>query len=85
MYTRYVERQMSSLNNGDFYDDQKSITIPPCQLFNDLLPDFSSVTEAWYQVVIFRLIESWKDERLTHCTDQGAWMDKHGRLLSDMH
>ncbi|WJG37184.1 uncharacterized protein FOBCDRAFT_208749 [Fusarium oxysporum Fo47] len=85
MYTRYVERQMSSLNNGDFYDDQKSITIPPCQLFNDFLPDFSSVTEAGYQVVVFRLIESWEDERLTHCTDQGAWMDKHGRLLSDMH
>lgn len=48
MYTRYVERQMSSLNNGDCYDDQKSITIPPCQLFNDLLPEFSSVTEAGY-------------------------------------
>ncbi|KAL5593192.1 hypothetical protein FOBRF1_012294 [Fusarium oxysporum] len=26
-----------------------------------------------------------EDERRTHCTDQGAWMDKHGRLLSDMH
>ncbi|KAH7205820.1 uncharacterized protein BKA55DRAFT_547109 [Fusarium redolens] len=84
MRTEHVERQMSSMSSGEFHDCDELITIPPCQLFNDLLPDFSSVTEAGYQVVLFRLVESWEDERFTHWINKGVWMDNHGRLLRDM-
>ncbi|KAF5561592.1 hypothetical protein FPHYL_6085 [Fusarium phyllophilum] len=84
MSTRHVELQMSSMNHGYFYDDRELIAIPPCRLFNELLPDFSSVTAAGYEVMVFRVIESWEDKRLTGTVDGGAWMDSHGRLLFDM-
>jgi hypothetical protein len=82
--TRHIELQMSSMNNGYFYDDRDLITIPPCRLHNDLLPDFSSVRAAGYQVVLFRLIESWEDKRRTGVVYGGIWMDNHGRLLFDI-
>ncbi|KAF5724611.1 hypothetical protein FMUND_654 [Fusarium mundagurra] len=84
MTTRHVELQMSSMNHGYFYDDLEAIATPPCRLHNDLLPDFSSVTAAGYQVMLFRLIESWENKRLTRTVDGGVWVDNHGRLLFDM-
>ncbi|KAG4282010.1 hypothetical protein FPRO06_10913 [Fusarium proliferatum] len=85
MRTKHVEREMSSCKSGDFHDDEDRITIPPCKLFNALLPDFSSVTRAGYQVVIFRLVESWEDENFKRWAVDGVWIDSHGRVIGDMH
>ncbi|KLO78928.1 Uncharacterized protein LW93_4250 [Fusarium fujikuroi] len=82
MRTKHVEREMSSCRSDDFHDYEDRITIPPCKLFNALLPEFSSVARAGYQVVIFRLVESCEDESVLPAN--APWMDSHGRLLGDM-
>ncbi|KAF5606405.1 uncharacterized protein FSUBG_6012 [Fusarium subglutinans] len=84
MRTEHVERQMTSCPSENFYDYKDSITNLPCKLFNELLPDFSSVTRAGYEVIIFRLVERFKDEDIKPWVGEGVWLDSHGRVLRDM-
>ncbi|KAF5648554.1 hypothetical protein F52700_870 [Fusarium sp. NRRL 52700] len=84
MRTEHAEKSMTSCPTKEFRDGQDSITIPPCTLFNDLLPDFSSVEEAGYEVVLFRLTETWEESICVSVSPWTVWMDSHGRLLRDM-
>lgn len=81
--TNLFKKQMGYCTCRDFSEDDDSITMTPCKLFNDLLPDFRSVKRAGYQVVVFRLVESWENEDFDRWAYAGDWMDIHGCLVGD--